>query len=168
MSDERFEKLESSLKALRTQVAQVDRDRRADRVRTSFDLVACTVAGALFVLTATAWCTITNNSGFADSVITLWGMVPEGWQAAVTLLLVLLLAAGTLGAFVGEAGRYTHLFFVAVAVLAVVAIVFFVGQVEPAGWYDEAPDSGTGRWLAGLACLFLAITHGARANELQD
>jgi hypothetical protein len=165
MSDERFEKLESALKALRTQVYQLDRQRRADRVRTSLDLVACTVAGTLFALTAASWVTIPNDDVFADGVITLWGMVPEGWQAVATLLLVLLLAVGTPAAFVGEAGRYTHIFFVVVALLAVVAIAFFVGQVEPGGWYAEETDVGTGRWLAGLACLFLAITHGARAGE---
>jgi len=168
MSDERIEKLESALQALRKQVSQLDRGRRADRARTNFDLVACTVAGALFVLTATAWRTASNSDGFLDEATTLWGMVPEGWEAVVILLLVLLLAAGTIGAFVSEAGRYTHLFFVVIAVLAAVAIAFFVGQVEPAGWYDpEDTDAGTGRWLAGLACLVLALVHGARASEVQ-
>jgi hypothetical protein len=168
MSDERIEKLESSLTSLRRQVSQMDRDRRADRLRTGFDLAACTVAGALFVLTATAWRTATDDDGFVNEVTTLWGMVPEGWQAVVTLLLVLMLAAGTLGAFIGEAGRHTHLFFVAVAILTALAIAFIVGQVEPSGWYDpEDTDAGAGRWLAGLTCLALAITHGARANEVR-
>lgn len=62
MSDERIDKLEASLQALRRQVSQMDRDRRTDRVRTGYDLAACTIAGALFVLTATAWRTAIDRS----------------------------------------------------------------------------------------------------------
>jgi hypothetical protein len=166
MSDDRIEKLEVALKALRTQVSRLDRARLADRARAGADLVACTLAGALLVLTATAWRTVPDSDGDVVGIATLWGMVPEGWQAVVTIVLVLLLATGTLAVFVGGAGRYTHIFFVVVAILAAVAIAFLVGQVEPAGFYDpEDADAGSGRWLAGLVCLALAATHGARAGD---
>ncbi|TDV57435.1 hypothetical protein [Actinophytocola oryzae] len=166
MPDDRIDKLEKSLAYLRKRLDEVERGQRHDRGALGYALTACTVAGALGVLTATTWRSASDSDGHLDQATTLWGMVPEGWQAVVTLALVLLTAGGSLAAFTGESGRATHIFFVVAALVTIIAIVFLVGQVEPDGFYDpEDTDVGTGRWLSGLACLVLAVVHGAKAGE---
>jgi hypothetical protein len=166
MSEERIEKLEKSLAAARTRLDRIEAGQRVDREHFGFGVGACTVAGALFALTATTWRSARVEDSDADQVITLWGMVEEGWQGVVTLALVLLLVVGTISLFVGEGGRVSHLFFAGVAVIALVAIGAAIGQLEPTGWYDaDDTEVGAGRWLAGLACVTLAILHSVRAGE---
>jgi hypothetical protein len=166
MSDERIEKLEKSLAAVRKRVDEVDRGQRAALGGVRFAVLACTVAGAMLALTATTWRTTRDPDAKVGDVTTLWGMVPEGWQAVVTFLLVLVVAIGTISVFLADtAGRTTHLVFAVLAVLAVVSI-FFVGGVEPTGWYPDDGHAGPGRRLTALASLVLAVAHGARASEV--
>jgi hypothetical protein len=167
MSDERIEKLEKSLAAMRKRVDEVDRGQREALGGMRFALLACTVAGGMLALTATNWRTTRDPDASVGDATTLWGMVPEGWQAVVTFLLVLVVAIGTISVFLADtAGRTTHLVFTVLAVLVIVSILF-VGKVQPAGWFD--PDEGhpaPGRWLTALASLVLAVTHGIRASEV--
>ena len=168
MSEERIAKLEKSLEAARTRLDRVEAGQRSDRERFGYGVGACTVAGALFALTATTWRVGQDEDERTDQVTTLWGMVDEGWQGVATLALVLLLVVGTITVFVGEGGRTAHLSFLAVAFAALLAIGFAVGQLEPAGWYDpDDTHAGAGRWMAALACVTLAVLHGARAGDHQ-
>jgi fumarate reductase subunit D len=165
MSEERIEKLEKSLTAARTRLDRIEAGQRTDREHFGYGVTACTVAGALFVLTATTWRSAETDSGRSDQATTLWGMAADGWQGVATLALVLLLVVGTMAVFTGEGSRTSHLVFAGIAVLTVVAIAF-VGQVEPTGWYDaDDTTAGAGRWLAALACVTLAILHGARSGD---
>ncbi len=166
MSDERIDKLESSLKALRKRVDQLDHRRHDTASALRSAVLGCAVAGAMLALTATTWRTV-DDGDHVDEV-TLWGMVPNGWQAVVTLGLVLAVAIGTFGVSLGESSRGAHIVLVVLALLAAVAVLL-VGAVDSdGGWYDPE-DYGTapGRWLTLLAALLLAATHGGRAGELR-
>jgi hypothetical protein len=168
MSEERIEKLELSLVAMRKRVEEVDRGLRAEQGGLRFAVFGCTVAGAVLALTATTWRTTRDTDDRVGEVTTLWGMVPEGWQAVVTFCLVLVVVIGTVAVFLTDtAGRTTHVVLLVLALLAALSI-FFVGDVEPDGWYDpEDGHAGPGRWLTMLASLVLAATHGTRAAELE-
>ena len=168
MSEERIEKLEKSLSGLRKRVDEVDRGHRDAQRAVLYAVFACTLAGALLALTATTWRSTSDTDDHFADVTTLWGMVPEGWQAAWTLIGVLTVCVGTISVFLADvAGRATHLVFTAFCALTVVGIVL-VGQVEPAGWFDpEDGHAGPGRWLTLLGTVVLAIVHAARAGELR-
>ena len=166
MSEERIAKLEKSLADARTRLDRIEAGQRADRERFGRGVAACTVAGALFALTATTWRGAEDEDSRADQVTTLWGRVGEGWQGAAAMALVLLLVVGTIAVFAGEGGRGGHAFFAGVAFVALIAIGFAVGTLEPAGWYDADDTTvGAGRWMAALACVVLAVMHGARAGD---
>jgi hypothetical protein len=168
MSEERIEKLEQSLRSLRKRVEEVDRGGHDIQKAVLYAVFACTVAGAMLALTATTWRSASDTDDHVADVTTLWGMVPEGWQAVATLLGVLTVAIGTIAVFLADtAGRTTHVVFIVLCLLTVVGILL-VGQVEPAGWFDpEDGHAGAGRWLTLLAALALAVVHGARAGELR-
>jgi hypothetical protein len=167
MSEERIDKLEKSLQAMRKRVDEVDRGQRAELAGLRFAVFACTIAGAMLALTAVTWRTTRDTDDRVGEVTTLWGMVPEGWQAVVTFALVLVVAVGTLAVFLADtAGRRTHVVFAGLCLLTIVA-TFLVGAVEPDGWYDpEDSHAGPGRWLTALAALVLAVTHGSRASQV--
>jgi Mn2+/Fe2+ NRAMP family transporter len=167
MSEERIDKLEKSLQVMRKRVDEVDRGQRAELAGLRYALFACAIAGAMLALTAATWRTTHETDDHVGEVTTLWGMVPEGWQAVVTFALVLVVAVGTLAVFLADtAGRPTHLVFAGLCLLTVVAI-FLVGAVEPAGWYDpEDGHAGPARWLTALAAVVLGITHASRAAEV--
>jgi hypothetical protein len=168
MSEERIEKVERSLGALRKRIDELDRGNRDVQRAVVYAVFACTLAGIMLALTATTWRSARDvDDHFAD-VTTLWGMVPEGWQAVVTLIGVLTVAIGTIAVFLADtAGRTTHVVFIVACVLTAVAILL-IGQVEPAGWFDpEDGHAGPGRWLTLLATLVLAAGHAARAGELR-
>jgi len=168
MSEERIEKLEQSLSGLRKRLDEVDRGGRDIQRAIVYAVFACTVAGAMLALTATTWRSTSDTDDHFADVTTLWGMAPEGWQAVATLLGVLTVAIGTIAVFLADtAGRTTHVVFVVLCLLTVVAILL-VGQVEPEGWFDpEDGHPGAGRWLTLLGALVLAVVHGARAGELR-
>lgn len=168
MSEERIEKLEKSLSAMRKRVDELDRGHRDALNAVRYAVFACTVAGALLVLTATTWRAAADSDGVVADATTLWGMVPEGWQAAWTLIGVLTVAFGSIAIFLADvAGRPTHVVFIVFCAVTVVGILL-VGQVEPAGFPDpEDGLSGPGRWLTLLATLVLGVVHAARAGELR-
>ena len=167
MSEERIEKLEKSLSAMRKRADEQDRGQRDALNALRYAVFACTLAGAMVALTATTWRAAESDDVVADAT-TLWGMVPEGWQAAVTLTGVLIVAIGSIAVFLADvAGRTSHVVFIVFCALTIVAILL-VGQVEPAGFPDpEDGLSGPGRWLTLLATLVLAVAHAARAGELR-
>ena len=165
MSEERIEK---SLAAMRRRVDQLDRGQRDALNAVRYAVFACTIAGTLLALTATTWRAAADSDGAVADATTLWGMVPEGWQAAWTLIGVLIVAIGSIAVFLADvAGRPTHVVFIVFCALTVVG-TFLVGQVEPAGFPDaEDGLSGPGRWLTLLATLVLGVVHAARAGELR-
>jgi hypothetical protein len=168
VSEERVEKLEKSLQHLRKRVDQVDRRQGDVLDGLRYAVLACAVAGALLAMTAAAWRTVGGGDDADGYVETLWGMVPEGWQAAWTLGGVLVVGVGTIAVFVADtAGKASHIVFVVLALLTAVGIVL-VGAVDASGFYsaDEA-DSAPARWLSLLAVLFLAVVHGTRANDVR-
>jgi hypothetical protein len=166
--DARIEKLEKALANLRRRVEEGDRGNRDEIAGVRYAVFVSMVAGVLLALTATTWRTYRGGDPDIEDVTTLWGMVPEGWQGAVTLGLILLLSLGTVTVFVADtAGRPTYLFFVVVAIFTVVAILF-VGLVEPEASYEaEDTESGPGRWLALFTALTLAVTHASRGAGLR-
>jgi len=166
MSEERMTALDQSLRSLRKRVDQLDHGRHETAATLRHAVLACAVAGAVVALTATTWRTV--DDGDHVDAVTLWGLVPDGWQGAVALGLVLAVAAGTFGVSLGDPSRGAHLVLVALALLAAVAVLV-VGAVDSGGgWYDPE-DYGTapGRWLTLLAVLLLAAVHGGRAGELR-
>jgi hypothetical protein len=166
VSEEQIDRLQKSLDGLRNRLEEIERRRRDDRALLEIALPACVVAGALAVLTTSTWRSVDDSNDMADRAISLWGLTQEGWQATATLALVLALAIGTVAAFVGNSGRVAHIVLVVVAVGALFAIAFLIGQLQPIGFYD--PDEakvGSGRWLAALACVTLAVINGVRASE---
>ena len=168
MSEERIEKLEKSLSALRKRLDEVDRGHRDAQRALLYSVFGATLAGAMLALTAATWRTARDSDDFLADATTLWGMVPEGWQAAWTLIGVLVVAVGSIAVFLADtAGRATHVVFIVFCALTVVGILL-VGQVEPAGWFDpEDGHAGPARWLTLLAALVLGVVHAARAGELR-
>jgi hypothetical protein len=169
MSEDRIEKLEKSLRIVRTRVDELDHGQRGEFAALRFSVLASAVAGSMLALTATTWRTTVDDSDYViGDVTTLWGMAPEGWQGTVTLLLVLTVSIGTIAVFLADiAGPITHFVFAALALFTVVGIVL-LGALEPAGWGDpEDGRSGPGRWLTLLAALLLAIAHASRAEQVK-
>jgi hypothetical protein len=165
MSDERIEKLEKSLQTLRKQVNELSHAHREDGAILRYAVFACTVAGMMLALTAASWRVL--DSGADMKLYTLWGLVPDSWQAAATLGLVLAVALGTFGAFLADvAHRWAHLAIVVLALLAAVAAMIFA-SVGESSYYADDYETGTGRWLTVLAALVLATIHGIRAGELR-
>jgi len=165
VSEERVEKLEKSLQHLRKRVDQVDRRQGDVLDGLRYAVLACAVAGAMLAMTAATWRTVGGADGYVE---TLWGMVPEGWQAAWTLGGLLVVGVGTIAVFVADtAGKASHIVFVVLALLTALGIVL-VGAVEPSGLYSaEEGDSAPARWLTLLATLFLAVVHGTRSNDIR-
>jgi hypothetical protein len=162
-----IDKLHKSLDRSRVWLDDVERRRRNDRIHLGYALPACTVAGALAVLTTSTWRSVDDSRSIADEATTLWGLLPEGWQAVATLALVTILAIGTVVAFISDTGRGGHWGLAVVAVTALFSIAFLVGRTKTDGWYAaEHAEAGAGRWLAGLACITLAVIHSARASDL--
>ncbi len=168
MFEERIDKLEKSLQAMRKRVDEVDRGQRAELSGLRFAVFACTIAGAMLALTAVTWRTTRDTDDKVGEVTTLWGMVSEGWQAVAAFGLVLVVAVGTIAVFLTDtAGRRTYVVFAVLCLLTVVATLL-VGAVEPDGWFDpEDGHAGPGRWLTALAAVVLAITHGSRATAVE-
>lgn len=168
MSEERIEKLEKSLAGLRRQVDLLGRVDRDTFVSMRYAVFGCVVTGALLALTATTWRTTGEDDDRAE-VTTLWGMAGEGWQAAGALILVGLVAIGTVGVFLADAESSRPYYVCAVLALLLIVGVALAGQVEPAGYGDpEDAHSAPGRWLTLLAALVLGITHLVRGTELRE
>ncbi|HEV7652206.1 MAG TPA: hypothetical protein VGP26_28985 [Actinophytocola sp.] len=168
MSEERIDKLEKALSGLRTRLGELDRSRRDAHHALLYAVFACTVAGVLLALSTATWRTARDSDDFLADATTLWGMAPEGWQAAWTLIGVLTVAIGTIAVFLADvAGRATHVVFAVFCALTIVGILL-ICQVEPAGWFDpEDGHAGPGRWLTLLATFVLAVVHTARAGEVR-
>ncbi|HEX2132525.1 MAG TPA: hypothetical protein VHH15_13295 [Actinophytocola sp.] len=168
MSDERIEKLEQSLLALRRRVDALSRGQRDTHVDLTYAVLASVLAGAVVALTATTWRHAEDIGADHTYVDTLWGMAPRGWQAALTLFLLGVLVLGTLVLFLGDQPRRrAHIGFVVVALLAAVGVLL-VGAVEAKGLVEaEDYDTAPGRWLALVGTLALAAVHGARAGTVR-
>ncbi|OLF15661.1 hypothetical protein [Actinophytocola xanthii] len=167
MAEDRIDELQSSLRALRRQLDQLDRRQQASASGLRQAVLAATVAGAMLVLTATTWRTAPGDGASVGDLGSLWGMTSDGWQPVAALVLVVATALGSLAVFLGEAGRVGHVVLVVLALLTALAILL-VGGVEPDGWYEsEDYESAAGRWLTLLAALGLAALHGGRASELR-
>jgi hypothetical protein len=167
MSEDRIDELQASVRALRRQLDQLDRQQRATASGLRQAVLAATVAGAMLVLTATTWRTAPADDDVLGDLGSLWSMASDGWPAVVALLLVTATGLGSLAVFLGEAGRVGHVVLVVLALLTAVAILL-VGGVEPDGWYgQEDYESAPGRWLTLLAAVALAALHGGRAGEIR-
>jgi hypothetical protein len=169
MSDERIDKLEQSLLALRKRVNQQSREQQAGEGRLRHALIACAVAGAMVALTATTWQVEDSDVLEAADVRTLWGMLPDSWPPVITLALVLALGLGTIGVSLSDdTGRLAHQVLVVGALLAAVMVLSAGTAVVPTFGLDaDDYESGPGRWLTLLCALGLAGLHGTRASELR-
>lgn len=146
---------QAALRSLRARVEELEQRRRraADGLR--FAVPGTAVAVGLLALTATTW--VVDE----DEPYTLWGLVPEGWQAFVMLALVAGVALTTPALFLADHPvRAGHLVMVWVSLLTAVWVIV-LNAVLP----DDA-DTAPGRWLTLLAALALAAAHGFRAEEL--
>jgi hypothetical protein len=165
MAEEQLERLENSLRALRRRVDEVERAQHGEAQVLRLAAFASTLAGALLVLSATTWRT---DGGDSEHVTTLWGLVPDGTSALLTLALVGILGIGTLAVFADDtAGPATHFTFAGFAALLAVGVLL-VGRIEPHGFYD--PDdvhSGPGRWLTLVAAVALGGLHASRGAQLR-
>jgi len=168
MSDERIEKLEQSLLALRRRVDALSRGQRDTHVDLTYAVLASVLAGVVVALTASTWRHAEATDADRTYVDTLWGMAAQGWQGAFTLFLLGVLALGTLVVFLtDEPRRRAHIGFVVVALLAALGVLL-VGGVEADGIVDaEYYDTAPGRWLTLVGTLSLAAVHGARAGSLK-
>jgi hypothetical protein len=168
MSDERIAKLEQSQQTLRRRVEALSRGQRDIHVDLTYAVLASVLAGVVVALTASTWRHAESTAADRTYVDTLWGMAPQGWQAALTLLLLGVLALGTLVVFLSdEPHRRAHFWFVGVALLAALGVLL-VGGVEADGIVDaEYYDTAPGRWLTLVGTLSLAAVHGARAGSLR-
>ena len=146
---------QAALRSLRLRIEELERRRQRSVDGLRFAIPGTALAVGMVVLTATTW--VVDG----DEPYTLWGLVPEGWQALVMLVLVVLVALVTPGLFLtGQPSRAGHLVMVWVCLLTAVWVLVLNGVV-PA----EA-DTAPGRWLTLLAALALAAAHGFRAEEL--
>jgi hypothetical protein len=173
MSDERLEKLETSVQTLR----KVTRDHEAAFGELRWAVLAAAVAGSMLALTSATWRTTAYEEEIME-VSSLWGLAPRGFLAGLTLTLVVVVAVASVGVFFADvAGPKPHvvlavlaLAHVVLAVLALVTVVpiLFVGTVEnetPYRWAVDEP--GAGRWLTLVAALVLAVMHASRAGRLR-
>ncbi|MCT2587508.1 hypothetical protein [Actinophytocola gossypii] len=168
MSEERIAKLEQSLLTLRKRVEAVSRGQRATHTDLIYAVLASVLAGVVAALTASTWRHAEDTDTDRTYVDTLWGMAAQGWQGALTLLLLAALVFGTLAVFLtDEPHRRAHLGFVVVALLAALGVLL-VGGVEADGIVEaEDYDTAPARWLALVGTLALAAVHGARASTLK-
>ncbi len=121
-------------------------------------ILGTSLATGLLVLTATTW----SADRFGEHPSTLWGLVPQGWQAWVMLALVAGTALASYALFLTDPpSRAGHLATVWVALLTAVWVIV-VGQVPP-----DDHGTGPGRWLTLLGAVALASAHGFRAEELR-
>jgi hypothetical protein len=150
---------QAALRALRNRVEELERWRRHSVDELRFAILGTALSVALAVLTATTW-VVADDDG-ADEAWTLWGLVPEGWQALAMLGLVAVLMLATPALFLtGNPSRAGHLVLVWVSLLTAVWVIV-LNAVVP----DDA-DTAPGRWLTLLAALAIASAHGFRAEEL--
>jgi hypothetical protein len=171
MSDDRIDKLETTLRSLRRRVEGLELDQGDAESTVRHGLLASALSGAMVVLTATAWRTIDDTEADAGDPTTPWQMIDEGGGglAAWTLVGVLVVAIGTLTVFLADTvGRATHAVFVVLCLLTAVGVIF-VGRVDPGLYLPEPEDVHTlpGRWLTLLAALALAGVHASRASRLR-
>ena len=149
---------QAALRALRTRIDELERRRRRSVDELRFAILGTALSAALAVLTATTW--MVDES---DEAWTLWGLIPEGWQALVMFALVAGLALATPALFLTDhPSRVGHLVMVWVSLLTAVWVIV-VNAVVP----DDA-DTAPGRWLTLLTALAIAAAHGFRAEELND
>lgn len=167
MSEERLEKLEKSVQAVRKLVREQDQDQRDLLVGVRWAVLAAAVAGSLLALTAATWRTTTYREDIVE-VTTLWGLAHLGALGGLTLALVVVVAVASGCVFVSQvAGPKPHVVLGVLALLAVVPILF-VGRVENVTPYWRAVDEpGAGRWLTLVALLVLASLHTMRARDFR-
>lgn len=148
------------LRALSKRLAELESRQPRQLADLRASLVAVAVATVVFALTAATW--FTNEDRYGTDRYTLWGLVPEGWLALVTLVLVIVTCSATIGMVAGSAtSRAGHLVLVGVSLAAAVAVLS-VGSVA-----DKDAASGPARWLTLFGVVVLAVVHGARAGELR-
>jgi hypothetical protein len=166
-SDERIDKLEKSVRAMRELVREQDHGQRADVTGLRWAVLAALVAGSMLALTSATWRTTVYREDIVE-VNSLWGLAPRGALASVTVALLLVIAVGSVGVFLsGIAGPRSHAVLAVLASLAVVPILF-VGDVKNETPFSEAVDeSGAGRWLTLVAALVLAVLHASRGAQLR-
>lgn len=149
---------QAALRALRTRIEELEQRRRRSVDELRFAILGTALAVAMVVLTTTTWVVDTDGD---DEPYTLWGLVPEGWQALLMLGLVVAVAFTTPALFLADhPSRAGHLVLVWVSLLTAVWVLV-VNTVVP-----EDADTAPGRWLTLLAALAVAAAHGFRAEEL--
>lgn len=146
------------LRSLRRRLGELEKQRRRSVDELRYAIVGTALAVGLVVLTATTW--VVDEDG--DEPYTLWGLVPEGWQAFAMLVLVVGTALATSLLFLSDVPTRTgHLVMVWVSLLTAVWVIV-LNAVVP-----EDAGSGPGRWLTLLVALVVAASHGLRAEELR-
>jgi hypothetical protein len=170
MSDDRIDKLETTLRSLRRRVEGLESDQHDAESTVRYGLLASALSGAMVALTATAWRTIDDTESDAGDPTTPWQLVSEtggglvGWALAG----VLTVAIGTLVVFLaGSVSRPTHAVFVVLCLLTAAGVIL-VSTVEPDSYLVDPEEVQflPGWWLTLLAALALTGVHANRFAEL--
>jgi len=174
MSEDRIEKVEQTLRVVQARLRELDREVRDSLHSPRYAAGACAVAGAMIALTATPWRTgqetlPSEGQDWVDNVATLWDMATDGWQAAFTLILVLVVGVGTIVLFTwNNADAKVYIAFAVLAALTVVGVLF-AHAGTPADSFEVSEYTYlAGRWLTLFAAFGLAFMHGGRAAELRS
>jgi hypothetical protein len=165
MAVEGNEKVETSLRALRRRVDELELRQRDTGDTMRYAVLASALAGVLVALSAATWRTMEDSAGLVNYSHTLWGLAEKSGLAAWTLVGVLVVAVGTVTTFVAEnTARSAHAVFV---VLCALTVVGAIAIPSPDGFYDpEQLQAGAGWWLTVLAALAVAVVHGHRFAAL--
>jgi hypothetical protein len=174
MSEDRIEKVEQTLRVVQARLRELDREARDSLRSPRYAAGACAVAGAMIALTATPWRTgqevlPSEGQDWVDNVATLWDMATDGWQAAFTLILVLVVGVGTIVVFTwNNSDAKVYIAFAVLAVLTVVGVLISHAG-KPADSFEVSEYQYlAGRWLTLFAAFGLAFMHGGRAAELRS
>jgi hypothetical protein len=174
MSEDRIEDVERTLRVVQARLRELDREVRDSLQSPRYGAGACAVAGAMVALTAAPWRTgqetlPSAGQDWVDSVATLWDMATDGWQPAITLVLVLVVGVGSIVMFTwNTADAKVYAAFAVLAVLTVVGVLIsHAGEAANSFGVSEFKYLA-GRWLTLFAAFGLAFLHGGRAAELRS